>query len=145
MESLRGHKRVLLDTSVWIYHFEQHPQFGEVATKVISDLEAGKFHGIASELTLAELLVRPLQLGRQDVADEYELLLSHFPNLKLAPVSRDILLESASLRAQYKLRTPDAILLATALKERATAVVTNDVAWKKIADIKVIVLADLLD
>ena len=87
--TLRGHKRVLIDTSIWIYHFEQHPKFAAPAGDVIADLEEGRFRGISSELTLLELVVRPLQLGRQDAADDYELLLSYFPNLELAPVGRD--------------------------------------------------------
>ena len=73
---LRPHKRVFIDTDVWIYHFEQHPEFGRAAGIAIQSLEDGRFRGVASELTLLELTVRPLQLGRQDVADEYELLLS---------------------------------------------------------------------
>ncbi len=47
----------LIDTSVWIYHFEQNSTFGEAAGYVIEQLEAGKFRGIASELTLLELIV----------------------------------------------------------------------------------------
>ena len=58
--------RVLIDTSIWIYHFEQNPEYARAAAQVIERLEDGKFRGIASELTLLELTVRPLQLGRQE-------------------------------------------------------------------------------
>lgn len=84
---LRQHKRVLIDTGVWIHRFEQRPEFGRAAGIAIQSLEDGRFRGVASELTLLELTVRPLQLGRQDVADEYELLLSYFPNLDLESLS----------------------------------------------------------
>jgi predicted nucleic acid-binding protein len=50
------HRRILIDTSVWIYHFEENATFGEAASRVIEELEAGKFRGIASELTLLELV-----------------------------------------------------------------------------------------
>ena len=92
--ALRGRKRVLLDTSLWIYHFGAHPRFGAAAGRILGDLEAGRFTAIASELTLLELTVLPLRQGRQDIADEYELLLTHFPNFELLPLSRDILLEA---------------------------------------------------
>lgn len=59
-----GHRRVLIDIIVWIYHLEQHPQLAAPAGRVIGALEEGRFRGIASELTLLELTVRPLQLGR---------------------------------------------------------------------------------
>ena len=139
------HKRVLIDTSVWIYHFEQHPQFGAPAGKIIESLEAGKFHGVASELTLLELTVRPLQLGRQDVADDYEVLLDYFPNLELQPISREILLEAAGLRARQRLRTADAIQIATGMRTGATLAVTNDEAWRSLAFIDTVILSDLVD
>ena len=94
-----------------------------------------------SELTLLELSVGPLRHGRQDIADEYEILLSHFPNLTLYPISRDILLDAAELRARFRLRTPDAILIATALRSNATAAVTNDEAWLVVPQIETILLS----
>jgi predicted nucleic acid-binding protein len=114
-----------------------------VAGRVVEELEAGKFRGVASELTLLEITVRPLQLGRQDVADDYETLLSHFPNLDLVPVSRAILLQAAGLRAQFRLRTPDAIQLATAVASGATCAVTNDDAWDQIPSIETLLLKNL--
>jgi predicted nucleic acid-binding protein len=137
-----NHQRVLIDTSIWIYHFEQNPEYAPAAAQVIERLEDGKFRGIASELTLLELTVRPLQLGRQDAADDYETLLSYFPNLQLEPVSRGILLEAAGLRARYGLRSPDAIQLATGLQAGATLAVTNDGAWRKVPNMKMLILSD---
>lgn len=140
-----AHKRVLIDTSVWIYHLEQNPQFKGPAGRVIEALEANRFRGIGSELTLLELMVRPLQLGRQDVADEYELLLGYFPHLELHPVSRDVLVEAAGLRARYKLRTPDAIQLATGIRCGATLAVSNDEGWRNLAFMETIILRDLME
>jgi predicted nucleic acid-binding protein len=139
------HKRVLIDTSIWIYHFEQHPQLAAAAGKVIELLEEGKFRGVASELTLLELTVKPLQLGRQDVADDYEVLLDYFPNFDLEPISREILLEAAALRARQRLRTPDAIQLATGLRTGATLAVTNDDGWRSFPLIETMILTDLIE
>jgi predicted nucleic acid-binding protein len=142
---LGSHKRVLIDTSIWIYHFEQHPQLAPAAGRIIENLEEGKFRGIASELTLLELTVRPLQLGRQDVADDYEVLMGYFPNLELEPIGRDILLEAAGLRARQRLRTPDAIQIATGLRTGATLAVTNDETWRKLPFIETVILGDLVE
>ncbi len=139
------HERVLIDTSIWIYHFEQHPELGAAAGKIIESLEEGEYRGVASELTLLELIVRPLQLGRQDVADDYEVLLDHFPNFDLEPISREILLEAAALRALQRLRTPDAIQIATGLTTFATLAVTNDESWRKLPFIETVILADFMD
>jgi predicted nucleic acid-binding protein len=135
------HQLVLLDTTVWIYHLEQHPEFGAAAGKIIAALRAGTILGVSSELTLLELTVKPLRLERQNVADEYELLLSNFPNLTLEPISRDILLRAASLRASHRLRTPDAIQLATGLEVGATLAITNDAGWRNIPGVETMMLS----
>jgi predicted nucleic acid-binding protein len=140
--ALRGRKRVLLDTSLWIYHLEAHPQFGPPAGQILGDLEEGYFTAIASELILLELTVFPLRLGRQDIADEYELLLTHFPNLELIPLTRDILLQAAALRAAHGLRTPDALHVATAIECGAAAIVTNDASWSRQRAIPVVALGE---
>lgn len=94
-------------------------------------MEDGKFRGLSSELTLLELTVRPLQIGRQDVADNYEVLLAYLPCFDLEPVSSAVLLEAARLRARWRLRAPDAIQVATGLTLGATLAVTNNEAWAK--------------
>lgn len=140
-----GHKRILIDTCVWIYHLEEHPELGPPAAQVIESLEEGRFRAVASELTLLELTVRPLQLGRQDVADDYEVLLDYFPHLELIPISREILLDAAALRARQKLLTPDAIQLATGLRAGATLAVTNDRLWRSVPLIETALLSDLTE
>jgi predicted nucleic acid-binding protein len=129
-------EKVLIDTNVWLYHLEGNAQFGEAAAELIGDLERGSFKGVASELTLMELQVRPLQLKRQDIADKYELLLDHFPNLVLAPITRDILAYAAVLRAKYGLKTPDAIILSTGVRHGATLAFSNDKLWQKVSGIE---------
>ena len=84
-----------------------------------------------------------MRKGTQDVADEIEMTLLHFPHLQLAPVTRSVLLRAAEMRARYGLRTPDAIMLATAVESDATLAVTNDRDWRKVDEIEVLLLQDL--
>lgn len=140
---LKKHRLIALDTCIWIYHFEQHPQFADSANRVLTAVAKGHCRAVISELTLMELVTGPLSLDRQDIADEYELLLSHYPNLTLVPISRDILLRAAQIRALYGFKTPDTIILATARENEATLVVTNDQSWSKIQDIKSLCLSEI--
>ena len=141
--ALAGHRLVALDTSVWIYHFEGSPAYGRAADSLLEAITQGQIGAVASELVLLELLVAPLKKGAQDVADEIELALLHFPNLQLAPVTRAVLVRAAEIRARYGLRTPDAIMVATAVESGATLAVTNDEAWRKVAEIELVLLRDL--
>ena len=141
--ALTGHRLVALDTSVWIYHFEGSAGLGQAADRVLEAIAQGRIEAVASELVLLELLVAPLKKDEQDVADEIELTLQHFPHLQLAPVTRAVLVRAAGIRARYGLRTPDAIMLATAVESGATLAVTNDSAWRKVDELEVLLLQDL--
>lgn len=138
--ALTGHRHVALDTSVWIYHFEGSATFGRAADSVLEAIARARVTAVVSELVLMELLVAPLKQGLQDVADEIELALSHFPNLTLAPVTREVLIRAAAIRSHYDLRTPDAIMLATAVESGATLAITNDSAWRKVRELEILLL-----
>jgi predicted nucleic acid-binding protein len=66
------------------------------------------------------------------------------PNTRLVPTGYDIAREAARLRAGYGLRVPDALLLATALREDAQAFLTNDTKLRRLKaeGLIVMVLAD---
>ena len=141
--ALAGHRLIALDTSIWIYHFEGSAVLGRAADSVLEAVSEGRVAGVVSELVLLELLVAPLKKGAQDVADEIELTLLHFPHLQLAPVTRGVLSRAAEIRARYGFRTPDAIMIATAIESGATLAVTNDRDWKKVGEIEILLLQDL--
>lgn len=141
--ALAGHRLIALDTSVWIYHFEGSAAHGQAADRVLEAVSRGRVEAVASELVFLELLVAPLKKGAQDVADELELALSHFPNLRLVPVTRTVLMRAAEIRAQYGLRTPDSIMLATAIESGASLAITNDDGWRKVREVEILLLRDL--
>lgn len=141
-ELLGNHKIIALDSCVWIYHLKKHPEYATLTRQLLETVEGGSCRAVSSELTLLEILVRPLQMELQDVADEYELLLSSFPNFSLEPISRDILLQAATIRARQGLRTPDAIVSATAMAAEATLLVTNDRHLSRVQGIQVACLSD---
>ena len=139
---LAGHQLVALVTSIWIYHFEGSTAFARTADQILQAISTGKIAVVASELVLLELLVGPLRQGALDVADEIEMAVSHLPNLRLEPVSRGILLRAADIRARHGLRTPDSIMIATAIAADASLVISNDRQWKKVKEIDVLLLDD---
>ncbi len=140
--ALQEHSCLLLDSCVWIYHIEDHPIFAPLTTKVLQQVASGRNRAVSSELSLLEIKIQPLRQGREDIADEYELLLEAFPNLTLCPIIRPILHLAGLLRARLELKTPDAIILATGLENGATCVVTNDRSWRRFDGMEVVCLND---
>ena len=139
---LGRHRWVGIDTAVFIYHLEAQTRYATVAAVALSALASGGYAGVTSVVTLMELAVKPLRLGRPEVADEYELLLAQFPNLLVADIDRPASRRAAELRAAYRLRPADAIQVATSLRHGATAFLTNDRDLRRINDLRVILLED---
>lgn len=139
------HTRLGLDTSVFIYHLEQHPRYAALTHALLSEIESGRRTACTSVVTLMELTVRPRRLGRPDVARHYEMVLARFPNLTLSNVTRDIARQAAQLRAAHRLRPADALQAATALIGGATLLVTNDRDLARLEPtIAVLVLEDVV-
>ena len=145
LEAVRPHARIGLDTSVFIYHIEALSPFAGAPSQVLRHVGQHAATGVTSVLTLTELLVKPLQSGRRGLAARHEALVRVMPNLILADVDAEIARRAAVLRATYRLRTPDAIQVATCLAYGATAFVTNDIRLRRIDELAVIVLSDHVD
>lgn len=145
IERLAGHSTLGLDTPVFIYHVEAHSRYLLLTQSLLSGVQAGRWMAVTSTVTLMELTVRPWQLGRAAVAREYEVLLVHFPHLTLLEVTRDVARRAAQLRAEYRLRSADALQIGTALIHGATAFVTNDRALLRAAPaLDVVIMDDLV-
>ena len=140
--ALRPHARLGLDTSVFIYHIEGGSPFAPLAGEVFHALNRRSVSGVTSVLTLTELLVKPLQLGRLGLAARYETLVRATPGLAVVDVDGGIARRAATLRTTYNLRTADAIQVAVSLEHGATAFVTNDIRLRRVRELAVIVLAD---
>ena len=144
-EYLTNHTCIGLDTCVLIYHIERHPVYFPITQPLLAAVEDGYLAAVASILTLMEITVRPWQLQRSDVVQDYEEILTHFPNLTLVDVTRDIARQAARLRAQYRLRPADALHVATALVFGATAFITNDRQLAQLREnVQVILLEDCI-
>ena len=81
---LAGVRTVLLDTMVFAYHLADHPDYSPLTAVVLGAVESGPLTGLATVVTLAELLTQPARAGDRRAMQEYELFLTHFPHLQLA-------------------------------------------------------------
>jgi predicted nucleic acid-binding protein len=142
-ERLRPYSVLGLDTAIFIYHFEENPAYLPLTRELLSSIETGERKGVTSTITLMEIIVKPLALGQIDVARKYEALLANFPNLEIIDLDRDAIRLAAQLRAEYRIRPPDALQVATSLQHGAQAFITNDHLLKRLQNkIAVLILED---
>ncbi len=142
--ALRQHERIGVDTPIFIYHLEGTTHLAGLAGVALDELAGGAFTGVTSVLTLMEIAVKPLHMGRPDVAEEYEVLLANYPNLVIAAIDRPTARRAAELRAEYRLRPADALQVAACLEQGATAFLSNDRELRRIAELHVWMLADFV-
>ena len=124
---------VYLDTNPLIYVTEGNPAFKDQIASLFEALDAADARLVTSELTLAEVLVRPLRDQDTGLVEAYERLFDTL--VEMQPVSREVLLLTAQLRAQTSsLRTPDAIHVATAKLVQASHFVSGDGGIRTLPD-----------
>jgi predicted nucleic acid-binding protein len=141
---LRGAARVLLDTNVFIYYLQQEPRFEPCVAPVFEMIARGEIKAFTSVITLLEVLILPIRLGRRDLAEQYVEILSRSPNISLIPVDETIARRGSEIRATMtaSIKTPDAIQLATAEAARASVVITNDRDMGAFTGARVLLLQD---
>ena len=113
---------VYVDTNAVIYHVEQLEPHYSAALPLWEAVDAGLAQVVTSELTLLEVLVKPLRDGNQQLVHLFEQVLYHTTGITTAPIDRTILEQAARLRATCQIKTPDAIHAATASRNSSDSV-----------------------
>ncbi|MFZ0687545.1 MAG: PIN domain-containing protein [Terriglobales bacterium] len=141
---LARHRLITLDTCVFIYLMERHPKYFHLASAVFERIERRECSAVASTVALTEILVQPYRNANLPQAETFYSLLTTMPNLEWVAPNLQIANSAASLRARYRLQTPDALIAATAIFRGATAVVTNDPIFTRIPSFDTLVLDRLI-
>jgi len=140
---------ICLDTSPFIYFIDENPLYISKVEEIFSAIANGNTLGVSSYMSLLEVLIKPIQQGANDIAMQYRDLLLNSSSLKLYPLDDKVAEVAAKLRAKYsgngfRIKTPDAVQIATGLLNGADVFITNDNGLKNVTEIKVIVLDDII-
>jgi predicted nucleic acid-binding protein len=134
-----------LASAAVIYFIEEHPLYEPLLFPLFDQrIEPGVNRAVTSVVTLAEVLVQPKRLAREDLVQRYCEFLTAGPNLTMLDVTAAVAERAAALRAQHNLRLPDAIQVAAALEGGATHFVTNDARLRALAGLTIVLLDDYL-
>ncbi|MDZ8262049.1 type II toxin-antitoxin system VapC family toxin [Nostoc sp. ChiQUE01b] len=86
------------------------------------------------------ILVYPLRQENTALAQQYREILFNSQGLTTIELFPDIAENAAQLRADYNLRTPDAIQMATVIRGGASFLLTNDARLPSLPGLSVLVL-----
>ena len=141
--ALQGAERAVIDTMIFIYYFEDHADYGNRADAVVRAAAGNLFEAIISPVTAAELLVKPLQANRSDIADRYRMAMTHLENSSQSNLSWNAGCLAGAMRARYGLPLPDMFQVAVAIEIGSGALITNDRALRRVEEIPIVLLDDL--
>jgi predicted nucleic acid-binding protein len=142
LDQLRS-QAIFLDTAPLIYLIEGHETYQTALINFFAAHGKGEFTLVSSVLTLLEVLVKPMQMNRQDLVSQYKQIMTSAVGFKVMEVDAVIAYQAAELRAKYRIKTPDAIQVATALETKANYFLTNDFRLKQIKEINIITPEEL--
>ena len=116
-------KKVFWDTNLFIYLIEENDLYIESLNNMLIFLEDNNYEIITSTLTLGEILTKPYKDNRLDLVEKYK---TFFSNMELIELNSEIATLFSKIRADYGIKTPDAIQLASAIYSKCDFFATND-------------------
>ena len=142
-DALQNVSRLFLDTAPVIYYVEQNPVYLARVENVFDRVDDGSLTAVTSPVTLAECLVFPYRQKQATLQQDFFDLIVNGNNTVFVPSDEEVGQQAAELRARYNLTLTDALQLATALRAGCEAFLTNDLALKRVTELRVIALDEL--
>ncbi len=122
---MTGIKKLFIDTSVFIYLLEDHPLY---SSKIINLFDYCQKHHIeltTSSISFMEFCVKPYEQNKTEVIEHFKELLIDM-DITLYTVNIEIAEIAAKLRAEYKLKSMDALQIAVKKYSESDRIVNND-------------------
>ena len=124
-------KKIYWDTCILIYRIEQISPWAEIIARKFSP-QMDESLLFASHLVRLECRVLPLREGNLELLEQFDKLFAQ-PKVVTVPLDARVFNLATELRAQYRLKTPDALHLAAAISSECDEFWSNDDRLAKIA------------
>jgi predicted nucleic acid-binding protein len=142
--ALQGISRLYLDTAPVVYYVEGVAAFFPIGDRVFQQIESNMFVAITSPVTLSECLVIPVRSGMVALKQDFVDLLTNTEGVILEDIDAAVGQSAAEIRAKYNFKLPDALQIAAAIAAGCEAFLTNDVQLKRVTELRVLVVGELV-
>ncbi|UCF08888.1 MAG: PIN domain-containing protein, partial [Thermoplasmata archaeon] len=122
--------KLFIDTNVFVSILNKERNY-QASKDILDSIHKGKHTGITSAICIAEVLSGFYSKGEKEKGDRFLADVKLIENLSIIDVDIGIAKEAAQIRAKYKLKLPDAIIIATCMAH-GCSLVTKDEALTKI-------------
>ena len=130
--------RIFWDTNLFVYLIEDFGALSDQVAELRARMLDRRDQLVTSALTLGEVLVKPIEAGRDDLREAYEDALGR--SALILPFDRAAARSYGRIRGDRSIRPPDAIQLACASSKTSTcsSPTTTDSSRKSIPGIQFI-------
>lgn len=90
-----------------------------------------------------ECLVHPIKTGNLEVAGKFNSLIVNRSNTTFVATNPTIARDAAEIQVRYGLKLPDSIQIATAIFMKCDVLLTNDVDFKRVKELSIVVVKEL--
>lgn len=133
-----------IDANVVLYTVNRHPTYYPLLQPLWAAARNSPQLVRGSHLLILECLVGPIRTNDAALLRDTEDAL-FWSDLSLSPISEAVLREAANIRAATPaVRAPDAIHAASALLDGVAMFLTNDLGFKRVVGLPVVLLDDVL-
>lgn len=134
---------VFLDTPCFIYLIENHKEFALPLKSLFSNLGKGKIQAVTSVVTVAEVLVKPYELKRDDLVQKYHELFTQVTSLHVVAPTYNTACAAAAIRSHYRFTLTDCFQLSLAIENGCKTFLTNDDRLKAYRGLPVKIISSL--
>lgn len=132
LEAARVFGRVAFDTSCCIYYLQKDSPRWPLIVPLMERAVAGLLLVELSAIVRMELLVLPYKARDTSRISLVRRFTDDYPGIVVAPLSEPVLELAAEVRAATGLKTPDALVVGSAVLNECDAIVGNDAAFKRL-------------
>ena len=137
--------KVFLDSAPIIYKVEKHEKYYSVVNPLFSRIDNKESRAVISPITISECLVIPLRTRNETLINTFTKLFRQNKAFEFHTFDQQTAIFASNLRAQHNILLLDAYQLAIAIQSQCDAFLTNDKKLKRVQEINVLLVDDLLE
>lgn len=135
---------VFLDTSSFIYLVEVIEPYYSIMVEISAKLRNREVQAVTSPVTLAECLIHPIRTNNVELIQKFRRVILRGGGVKFYGINAKVGELAGELRAKYNFQIPDALQISLAILSGCDVFLTNDLQLKRVSEISLICLDDLL-
>jgi len=128
LKKILSGKKVLVDSNIIIYLTDAIQPFAPVSRVIFQMIEKGDVFAVFSTVSIAEVMQGPIRRGLDQNAMDAKTYLFNFPNTSCQEITTQVIDKiGKDQRIEWtKLRTIDALIIASGLVNEVDLIVSND-------------------